>query len=120
MKRRPPKEKRGPEAKIQLAIIMYLRGLGWHVMQTHGNMYQSGFPDLFCTHSRYGQRWVEVKNPKSYKFTPAQLEDFPKICANGSGVWVLIAATDDEYGKLFKAPNWFTYLSEWRRLGDLK
>jgi len=109
--------KSGPEAKIQAAIIMYLRNLGWHVMETHGNMYQSGFPDLFACHYRYGQRWVEVKNPKSYKFTPAQLEHFPKICANGSGVWILIAATDDEYAKLFEAPNWYQYLDTWKARG---
>lgn len=119
MKHKTPKSKKGPEAKIQAAIIAYLRGLGWHTITTHGSLYQSGVPDVFACHSRYGQRWIEVKNPKSYKFTGAQLEEFPKICANGSGVWVLIAATDDEYAKLFKSPNWFTYLSEWRRLGGV-
>lgn len=106
-----PKKKRGPEAKIQNAIINMLRYKGWLVMQTHGNMYQHGFPDLFCCHTRYGQRWVEVKLPgmKGSKFTPAQLEYFPKICANGSGVWILTANTDSEYDKLFKRPNWYLY-----------
>lgn len=99
-----------PEAIVQDAITAMLRVKGWFVKPTHGNMFQSGFPDLFCTHTRYGQRWVEVKLPVGSKFTAAQLEDFPKICANGSGVWILIAATEHEYGKLFEKPNWYLYL----------
>ena len=90
-----------------------LRIKGWFVKPTHGNMYQSGFPDLFACHSRYGQRWIEVKLPgfKGSKFTGAQLNDFAKLCANGSGVWILTAATEEEYQKLFSRSNWWTYLS---------
>lgn len=106
-----PKGGIGPEAKIQNAIVHMLRGKGWFVKETHGSMYQSGFPDVFACHSRYGQRWIEVKNPEHYVFTGAQLEDFPKLCANGSAVWVLVAATEQEYEKLFKPCNWFFYLS---------
>lgn len=107
------KPREGPEAKIQDEIVKLLRYKGWYVKITHGNMFQSGFPDLFCCHSRYGQRWIEVKLPdmKGSHFTPAQLEDFPKICANGSGVWVLTAATEYEYEKLFQPPNWYQYIS---------
>jgi hypothetical protein len=106
-------KKKGPEKIIQDAIKDFLKIKDWYVMQTHGNMYQSGFPDLFACHSRYGQRWIEVKLPemKGSKFTPAQLDCFPKLCAHGSGVWVLTAATEAEYAKLFKRPNWWTYLS---------
>lgn len=101
-----------PEEIIQDAIIKMLMTKGWYVKVTHGNMYQSGFPDLFVCHSRYGQRWIEVKLPqmKRSKFTGAQLEDFPKLCANGSGVWILTAATSYEYEKLFKTPNFHQYL----------
>ena len=102
--------KKGPEYYIQQKIIAKLRMLGWFVKSTHGNMFQSGFPDLFCCHTRYGQRWVEVKNPEAYSFTPAQLEDFPKFCANGSGIWVLTSDSDVEINKLFKSPNWIFYL----------
>lgn len=87
-----------------------LRYKGWFVKITHGNMYSVGWPDLFASHSRYGPRWIEVKLPKGSQLTAAQLEDFPKFCANGSGVWILNAATDDEYKKLFKEPNWYLYL----------
>jgi hypothetical protein len=99
-----------PEAKIQEAIIKFLRNKEWWCRHLHGNTYQTGFPDLFCTHAKYGHRFVEVKNPLAYRFTAAQMEVFPQICANGSGVWVMVAATEDEYLKLFKSPNWYAYL----------
>ena len=106
----------GPENTIRDDIRAMLAIKGWYVMVTHGNMFQAGFPDLWCTHSRYGQRSIEVKLPgmKGSKFTPAQLDCFPKICANGSGVWVLTGATEEEYSHLFRAPNWYQYLSTWK------
>ena len=111
MNRLIPKRKgaAGPEAKIQAAIIMYMRNLNWFVKNTHGNMYQSGLPDLYCAHKRYGTRWIEVKNPGKYAFTPAQLETFPQMTAAGVGIFVLTAATDTEYDKLFGPPNWYLY-----------
>lgn len=107
-----PRSRKGPEAKIQQAIIDMLRVKGWYTMVTHGNMYQCGFPDIFACHSTYGQRWIEVKKPKfkGSKFTSAQLEHFPKLCANGSGVWILTGATPEEYEKLFRKFNWWQYL----------
>lgn len=119
MKRFIPKETvaRGPEAQVRAAIIKMLRNKEWFVKVTHGDQHQSGFPDLFACHSRYGARWIEVKLPdmKGSKFTNAQLEDFPKICANGSGVWVLTADTEHEYEKLFAPSNWWQYLPIWKR-----
>ena len=109
--------KNSPEAAVQKSIIKYLRYREWHVMETHGNMYQCGFPDLFACHKLYGQRWIEVKLPNMIgsKFTPAQLEHFPKICAHGSGVWIMTAGTDTQYEVLSCRPNWYTYLSEWKK-----
>lgn len=106
------KSKHGPEYFIQRDIIRMLQDKGWYVKATHGNMYQSGFPDLYATHSTYGVRWIEVKDPKRTGdvFTKAQHEEFPKLSAFGTGIWVLTAASQDEYRKLFKAPNWWTYL----------
>ncbi len=108
--------RRGPEGKIQDAIIIMLQGKGWFVKSTHGNIYQSGFPDLFACHSRYGQRWIEIKRPdmKGSHFTGAQLDDFPKFCAHGSGIWILTAATEREYEKLFARPNWYQYLDAFK------
>lgn len=104
------KPKKGPEAKIQQELIYFLQAREWLVKPTHGNLYQSGFPDLYCAHHRYGQRWVEVKNPLAYRFTGAQLTEFPRFSAAGAGIWILTAATEDEYAKLFGPENWFTYL----------
>jgi hypothetical protein len=106
-----PRKKHGPEHYVQEAIITFLRYKGWFVLNTHGNMYQSGFPDLFATHSRYGNRWIEVKLPgmKGSKFTPAQLDTFPKLVANGSGVWILTAGDEEQYELLFKKCNWWMF-----------
>ena len=112
MKRLQIGQRKGPEAKIQASIIKMLELKGWFVKVTHGNMYQSGFPDLFATHKMYGARWIEVKKPemKGSVFTTAQLNDFPRFCKNGSGIWILTSATESEYKKLFKKPNWSYYI----------
>ena len=104
----------GPEGKIQVDVEDMLRREGWLVMRTHGNMFSVGWPDDYATHSRYGPRWIEIKNPESFSFTAAQLEFFPKLVANGSGVWILVAATQVEYEKLFAKCNWWQYLPEFR------
>ncbi len=103
-------KKKGPEAVIQEDIIKYLRERGWFVKNMHGNMFQQGIPDLYAVKKRYGPRWIEVKNPKSFSFTPAQWEDFPRMVAEGVGIWIMVAATDVEYAKLFQKPNLWIYL----------
>jgi len=105
-----------PEAEIQRAITLMLENRGWMVKVTHGSAYQSGFPDLYATHHRFGPRWVEVKNIEAYSITPAQAEDFPKLTDNGTKIWILCKATDDEYLKLFDPPNWQDYI----RIRDVK
>lgn len=111
MKSKKLSGRQGPEAKVQKAILEMLRQRQWHCIVTHGSLYMSGVPDIFCCHKSYGQRWVEVKLPemKGSRFTAAQLREFPKLCANGSGVWILTAATDSEYYKLFKESNFSYY-----------
>lgn len=115
----------GPEAVIQNSIIEYLRAREWFVKSTHGNQFQAGFPDLYATHATYKQRWIEVKNPLRFSFTGAQLRDYPKFCAFGSPIWIMGAATKEEYEKLFKPNNLSEYMAcfqdgcrniiEWRR-----
>jgi len=107
----PPKSRKGPEAAIQEKIVAYLKIRDWVVRETHGNIFQSGFPDVYAAHRRYGTRWIEVKNSDAYAFTPAQLEFFPLLSSAGVGVWVLVAATEEEYNKLWQPPNWHQYLS---------
>lgn len=79
-------------------------------MPTHGNEYQSGFPDLYCANKDYGTRWIEVKNPPHYTFTPAQRVHFHALTGQGVGIWILVDDTEFEYNKLTKPPNWTTYL----------
>ena len=110
MNQHNPRSRKGPEKKIQEEIEEFLTKKGWLVVRTHGSMYQSGFPDDYITHKYYGPKWVEIKNPKSYCFTPAQLKMFPKFCANGAGVWVLVAPTETEYLKIFGPANWWKYI----------
>lgn len=101
------RNKYGPEHYIQRDIITFLREREWFVRSTHGNAYQSGFPDLFAAKRRYGMRWIECK-AENFKFTDAQLETFPKFSQNDVGIWVM--QSEREYETLFKAPNWATYL----------
>ncbi len=108
-----PNTAMGPEAIIRDRIIKKLEGLGWFVKITHGNMYQSGFPDLFCSHRERGIRLIEVKNPVSFSFTPAQQQDFPKFKASGVGIWILFDSTDEEIAKLAKPANWEEIMTRW-------
>ncbi len=101
----------GPESIIQTDVTGYLEARKWSVKSTHGSAYQHGFPDLFCCHINYGARWVEIKNPDHFVFTPAQLQYFPELNAHGIGIWILVRATEFEYLKLFKQQNWYTYLT---------
>lgn len=105
-------KKNGPEAIIQEAIIKKLRSWEWLVIPTHGNLYQMGLPDLYCAHSKHGTRWIEVKNPKAYSFTPAQCEVFPKLHAQNVGIWILVSDSDLELSKIFSPANWYVYFFE--------
>lgn len=98
------------ESKIQAEIIKFLEERDWLVKNMHGNAYQMGIPDLYAAHKRYGSRWIEVKKPIGYAFTPAQLDYFPQLSSKGIGIWILVAATETEYKKLFYPANWYTYL----------
>jgi len=98
---------RGPEAIIQANIISFLREREWFVRSTHGNQYQSGFPDLFAAKRRYGMRWIECK-AENYKFTDAQLETFPAFTKAGVGIWIM--QKPEDYAKLFAPPNWGMFL----------
>lgn len=97
------------EAKIQEAIIDKLKINDWYVKSTHGNIYQAGFPDLFCAHRKYGMRWAEVKNPEGYSFTPAQRENFLLMAAAGIPIYVL-TSPDDVPGIFFKPGNLIMFL----------
>lgn len=116
----------GPEFGIQREICKYLRDRGWHVERLIGNALQMGLPDLIVGHPKYGVRFLEVKNSGEYNFTKAQKSKFPILDAYGFGIWIMTAATEEEYQKLFKLPNWRDYwkktwgpISIEKLLGDL-
>lgn len=98
-----------PEAKIQDDIVAKLRINEWFVKETHGSIYQHGLPDVYCAHRKYGQRWIECKNPKGYSFTPSQRETFLLMAAAGVGIWI---GTDPNQfpDLLFKPPNLIFFL----------
>jgi hypothetical protein len=102
----------GPEAVIQRALVAFLEKRDWLVKVTHGSLFQSGLPDVFSAHKKFGQRWIEVKNPLRFSFTKAQLDFFPKLAAVGVGIWILTAANEYEYDKLFQPPNWHYFLGK--------
>ncbi len=103
--------KEGSEVKIQEALIKFLRERGWFVKIMHGSTYQHGVPDLYIAKRSWGGgRWVEVKNPEKWSFTAAQWETFPRLIAEGVGIWVLTAATEEEYAKLRGKPNLWKFM----------
>ena len=96
-----------PEAKIQKEIVDMLRIRGWLVRVMNASENMKGWPDLWASHFKYGQRFIEVKLPnmKGSSFTPAQVEWYPQMVAHGTPIWVLTGATIQEYEKLFRPQN---------------
>jgi hypothetical protein len=95
------------EFKIQAALIQYMRARGWLVERMIGNAFQVGIPDLYCYHPKWGERWIDVKNPGRYSFTKAQKQKWPLWAKYGVGIWILTSI--DDYQLLFKEPNWRNY-----------
>lgn len=101
--------KHGPEWHVQKDLMRFVGVRGWLVERTHGNLFQQGFPDLYLSHPRWGQRWVDVKVEGAYEFTKAQRQKWPIWDRFGIGIWILTGASQDDYDKLFKPPNWRSY-----------
>lgn len=101
------KRKNDPEAQLQLKIRLFLEARFWYVKATHSGLLQAGFPDLYVTHKIHGARWIEVKLPemKGSRWTNAQREVFPLLVENGSPIWILTRATEQEYRLLFDCPH---------------
>lgn len=95
----------GPEYHIQEDLMEYMKARGWLVERMIGNAFQVGIPDLYCFHPRWGERWIDVKNPESYSFTKAQRIKWPVWEDYKCGIWILTAASQEEYDKLFAPPN---------------
>src|SRR6516164_564851 len=100
-----------PEAIIQTEFTeKILIPRKWSVRHTHGNMFQCGFPDSYCCHPKFGTRWVDFKVPDKYSFTRAQMDYWQELNSHGVGVWIITAATEDQYLRLFKPQNWYAFL----------
>lgn len=99
----------GPEWYVQRDLIEFLGARGWHVENMHGNQYQKGIPDLYAFHQTHRERWIDAKVEGAYSFTPAQRDKWPKWEAAGIGIWILTAADQAAYDKLFAPPNWRDY-----------
>lgn len=109
---RPRNTKLGPEALRQKRVMTKLRANGWHCKETHGNEFQSGFPDIFACHLRYGSRWVEIKCPTGSRLEESQIETFTEFGKKRIGVWVLTDDTEYELNKLMiPGGNWYQYLN---------
>jgi hypothetical protein len=89
-----------------------MQARGWLVERMIGNAFQYGIPDLYCAHPKYGQRWIDVKNPGDYEFTKHQKWKWPIWDKYGVGIWIIVDATEEEYEKLFQPPNWRSYWKE--------
>jgi hypothetical protein len=99
-------DERKLELQIQRELVKYLKGRGWHVERMLANAYQTEIRDLYAYHKKWSERWIEVKRPKDYSFTLAQRRKWPEWEKAGIPIWILTAATEDEYDKLFAPPNW--------------
>ena len=109
MKKPRNRPKHGPEWHIQNDLRDYLRARGWLVERMTGNAYQFGIPDLYIFHPKWGARWIDVKAPGQYTFTKQQKRKWPVWESFNVGIWILTAANQIEYDKLFKPPNWREY-----------
>ena len=105
-----PRNKHGPEWRIQKEFVRYLQDRNWHVERMVGNAYQTGIPDIYAMHIEFGQRWIDLKNPVSYEFTAAQRRKWPIWAAYGTPIWIITC--NDDYPKLFEPPNWRKYWKE--------
>ncbi len=94
------------EVQIQCELVAFLKARGWYVERMLANAFQTGIPDLYCYLRKWGERWIEVKRPDDYSFTEAQRLKWPKWEQAGIPIWILTAATQEQYDLLFKPPNW--------------
>ena len=112
--------KHGPEWHIQQRLIAFLETRGWLVERMIGNAFQTGIPDLFLSHPKWGQRWVDAKVEGHYSFTKAQKRKWPEWEKHGVGIWILTEANQEQYDKLFAPPNWRDYWKDsWGELPDI-
>lgn len=99
------------EQQIEKKLMQVLRTFGWFVKKMHGNVYMTGMPDLYAARQDKGARWIEVKKPINYSFTPAQQVTFPELMGHGIGIWVLQGYSENDLKKLDEPANLWKYIS---------
>lgn len=114
-----PKPRKTPEARVQEKLVNRLRMERWHVEETHGNEYQTGFPDIFACHRSLGSRWIEVKLESGSRLEQSQFDTFQEFTKRKVGVWILTDSDDWEFNKLFQPANWYHYLSIMKHRGRI-
>ena len=87
-------------------LVKYLEIRGWLTQRMSADAFLKGFPDLFCADNKWGTRWVEVRRPENHTLNKAQRRRWALWDELRIGIWVLTAATQEEFNKLYKPPNW--------------
>jgi len=114
------RNKHGREWYIQKDLVAYLKARKWLVERMIGNAFKVGIPDLYAHHPKWGARWIDCKVKGKYSFTQAQKLKWPVWEKFGIGIWILTAADEEEYGLLFKPPNWRDYWKpQWNETPDI-
>lgn len=108
-----------PEKKLEHAVRNYLHSQGWYTVKMHGNKFQSGIPDLYCAHPKYGQRWIELKT-RDGVMTSAQCRTFPKFHKAGVKIFIIGAVSDigtpgSNKGIFGSKSNWLPYMNKKNR-----
>jgi hypothetical protein len=106
------------EADHARELRAHMEARGWLVEKVHGSMYMKGWPDYYCFHPRFGERWLETKRPEHGHLEPSQEKKFRKWQA--FGIKIVIASCVEDYNVVLKGePNWWKWCKgapkQWRK-----
>ena len=89
---------------------------GWHTEKSHGNAYQSGWPDLYCMHPEHGQCWIETK-VRGKKLEASQVTTFLKWHKHRVRIYIITSVDDLILVYKHKPPNWPEYYAMYGSYG---
>lgn len=105
---------------VQLPLVKLLTARDWYCEETHGNAFQTGFPDVYTMHRKWGRRWIDCKVEGKYNFTKAQRIKWPIWEKFSTPIWIITGAGEEDYAKLFQPANWREYWKKtWGELPDI-
>ena len=113
-----PWEQKKLEKDHSEELRKHMEERGWLVEKVHGSMYMQGWPDFYCFHPRFGQRWLEMKIPKDGLLETTQVRKFRKWQA--FGIVVVVATTVKDYPSVLEnKANWWRWMpgapKEWKK-----